>query len=233
MIPEFKVVILGDQCVGKSTFMRRAAMLSKQPYEFAAAAIGRVDAVRVSLKYKEKDQQILLVDCGVVTQFRTLTGAFYKNTSAVLLMFSLGSRESFHNIQTWLSVLHMNIPSKIPVILVGNGNDMGLRREVAYQEASIYANEISCNGYYETSAMLGDGVDFVLNRLCDLVHERYLRFLKQQNERETVQPIGVPFKIRHQRTNMNKSYSFHMDRKHSKKRIRNRLRTLAKRIFRR
>ena len=64
----------------------------------------------------------------------SVVGAYFKNTSGVMLVYDITSMESFLNIKSWINLLydHMDIPNRLnskaeeAFILVGNKTDLVL-----------------------------------------------------------------------------------------------------------
>ncbi|KAI3361627.1 hypothetical protein L3Q82_001992 [Scortum barcoo] len=112
----------------------------------------------------------------VLSRFRSLTTAFFRDAMGFLLMFDLTSQQSFLNVRNWMSQLQANAYCENPdIVLVGNKADLADQREVQEKQAKELADKYGCLNiipYFETSAATGAEVDKAVITLLDLVMKR-------------------------------------------------------------
>ena len=77
--------------------------------------------------------------------------AYYRLSSAVVLIYDISDRQSFTNIEKSINEIEAYWPQNVKVALVGNKSDLEIEREVSYEEGSKLAKEYSFS-FYETSA---------------------------------------------------------------------------------
>lgn len=145
---EVKVVLLGEQGVGKSSIVLR----------FSANVWDRFTESTIGASFMSK---LLLVD-GVPIKFQiwdtagqekyhSLAPMYYRAAAAAIVVYDITSLASFHTLKNWVHELQSLGPENIVIAICGNKSDLEDRREVDSAEARAYAEEIGAL-YLETSA---------------------------------------------------------------------------------
>ncbi|KAJ3431735.1 ras-related protein rab11 [Anaeramoeba flamelloides] len=152
----FKIILIGDSGVGKSNILSRFCR-----DEFT---IGSKSTIGVEFATKNLEIDNCVVTAQVWEKYRAITNTFYRGAKAALLIYSIEDRESFDNIQQWLSELEKLSPSNVVLMLVGNKNDLEESRAISFEEAAKFANE---NGilFLETSAKNATNIDKAFNSI--------------------------------------------------------------------
>ena len=96
-------------------------------------------------------------DTAGMERFKTLTYSFYKRANAILVAFSVVDRQSFENIQNWITAIKENASENIPIIIVGTKIDLEYERVITKEEGEQYAKTIGYK-YVETSSFTDEGV---------------------------------------------------------------------------
>jgi Ras-related protein Rab-1A len=152
-VETFKVLVIGDSGVGKSSILTRFVDKRWDPVHIAT--IG-VDYYVKTMKWPcpEGDTvKLQMWDTAGAERFRSLTRNYYRYCSGVVIVFDLTSEESFRNTRHWLIDVDSYCPSGVAKILVGNKVDLRDERVVSRERAMEYAagnNMI----YMETSSRL-------------------------------------------------------------------------------
>lgn len=160
---QFRLILLGDSTVGKSSILRQFKEGTHFPdisltvgVDFHAKLI-EVGGHRIKLQ---------LWDTAGQDRFRAIVRAYYRNAVGGLLVFDITNRESYANLGTWLEDAQRNAEPHKPVfILVGNKTDQAKHREVSQEEALFFATQHDMD-YYETSAKSGSNVEEAFHKLA-------------------------------------------------------------------
>ena len=96
----FKLVLLGDSCVGKSCLLVRFA--DDDFIENYSATIG-VDFRFRSIKHCDRKVKLQIWDTAGQERYRTITNAYYKGAEGIILCFDLFKKQSFTNLDVWLA----------------------------------------------------------------------------------------------------------------------------------
>ena len=153
----FKIMIIGDSGVGKSSLLTRFADNDfKSDY---LSTIGVDFKIRTtSLGDTNKVIKLQIWDTAGQERFRSITSTYYRGAHGIILVYDVTSRKSFNNLQTWLNEIRQYAQPDVPCLLVGNKTDLKTRREVEPEEGKAFADS-SNMVFIETSAKTSRNVD--------------------------------------------------------------------------
>ena len=147
-----KVEIIGDVKVGKSTILSRITTDTFKEeysptvgYEFSTYI---VKVNNIVLKMQVWDM------CGD-ENYRSVLFNLYRNTVVGILVYSVSSRESFNNLETWITNLKKCALPWSKLILLGNKCDDEDKREVSYEEGKNICDKYNLLFFMEVSAKKG------------------------------------------------------------------------------
>lgn len=150
----FKVVVIGDSGVGKSSLVAR---YTDDFFEEGMAPTIGVDFKVKTVDVGEKRVKLTMWDTAGQERFRTLTGSYYRGAQIAIIVFDVTNRASFDSVSTWLEEIDSNFThSSLIKVLVGNKIDKH-PREVQVQQAIAMAKGQEML-YIETSAKTKTGV---------------------------------------------------------------------------
>eukprot|EP00542_Grammatophora_oceanica_P010516 CAMPEP_0194033998 /NCGR_PEP_ID=MMETSP0009_2-20130614/6438_1 /TAXON_ID=210454 /ORGANISM="Grammatophora oceanica, Strain CCMP 410" /LENGTH=322 /DNA_ID=CAMNT_0038674733 /DNA_START=60 /DNA_END=1025 /DNA_ORIENTATION=+ len=122
----FKILIIGDAGVGKSSMLLRFTDDSFD--EHIQSTIG------VDFKVKHLDVgdgkrvKLTIWDTAGQERFRTLTSSYYRGAHGVVLVYDVTRTDTFENLQQWLKEVQLYSPNNgesVVKLLVGNKIDLG------------------------------------------------------------------------------------------------------------
>ena len=175
----FKILLIGDAGVGKSSILLRYTDDSFE--EHMASTIG-VDFKVKTVCIGGKTLKLTIWDTAGQERFRTLTSSYYRGCHGIILVFDVNDQSSFAHLRKWLDELDMYSTTTYAKLLVGNKTDVG-EREVSFQEATEFARQQAML-YIETSAKTRVGIrqafDEVVQKILDTPE-----LLKEQGGRGT------------------------------------------------
>jgi len=161
-----KMVIVGDAGVGKSNFVLRFAQDTFEP--------SYITTIGVDYKIKTttvgtESVQLQLWDTAGQERFRVITHAYLQTAQAFFCMYDVCDRDSFDNVDYWLSEISHRGMENAPKLLVGNKCDMESSREVSTDEGRKKAQELGI-AFIETSAKEANHVeDAVMAMVTELL----------------------------------------------------------------
>ena len=159
----YKVAIVGNGAVGKTTLLRRYATSKFQ--ESRIMTIG-VDFETIEVDLKGQSIKLTVWDLAGQGRFAPFRGSFYKGARAAGLVFDVSDRQSFEDLPDWLQEVHSVV---LDAYVVVNGNKTDLPRVVKVEEGKAYAASINA-AYVETSAKTGEGVQRFFHFLAMAAH---------------------------------------------------------------
>ncbi|MFX1377014.1 MAG: Rab family GTPase [Promethearchaeota archaeon] len=178
----FKLIIIGDQEVGKTSLVRRFVE-DKFSTDYRAT-IG-FNVLSRSIELYENKVEYSIWDIGGQDYFKRLRNMYYLGAQTAFIVFDLSNRKTFDNVKKWYNELIRFIEGReIPIIIIGNKSDLREERIVTYQEGIDLLNELIKKSkikifYDETSALSGENVENAFT----LIAYNYL-FQSREDEEE-------------------------------------------------
>uniref|UniRef100_H2Z2R3 Ras-related protein Rab-3 n=1 Tax=Ciona savignyi TaxID=51511 RepID=H2Z2R3_CIOSA len=161
----FKLLIIGNSSVGKTSFLFRYADDS-----FTSAF---VSTVGIDFKVKtvfrhDKRVKLQIWDTAGQERYRTITTAYYRGAMGFILMYDITNEESFNSVQDWSTQIKTYSWDNAQVTLVGNKCDMEDERVISTERGKQLADQLGFE-FFETSAKDNVNVKQVFERLVDLI----------------------------------------------------------------
>ena len=151
----FKIIVIGDSGVGKSSLTVR---LSEDVFYKDYASTIAIDFRMYFMTFMEKKIRLQIWDTAGQERFQSVATAFYRGANGVMLCFDLTHRPSFQHLEQWMERVRQQALPGIPCVLIGCKLDEARgNRQVSREEASQWAQQHNM-GYIETSAKEKDNV---------------------------------------------------------------------------
>lgn len=185
----FKVVLLGDGAVGKTSLRER--YLGKNLSSNYLMTIGADFAVKTAV-VDGKSVRFQIWDLAGQKHFVHVRSLYYRGALGGLLVYDVTRMTSYQNIKTWVREFYENNEHHhVPLVLLGNKIDLrdkypeAIPPEMGKKLASELTKHIDLPGitvpYFETSAKDGINVDEAFEALG----RNILKFL-EQNPQESM-----------------------------------------------
>ncbi|AWP05793.1 putative ras-related protein Rab-3D-like isoform 3 [Scophthalmus maximus] len=164
----FKLLIIGNSSVGKTSFLFRYADDS-----FTSAFVSTVGIdFKVKTVYRnDKRVKLQIWDTAGQERYRTITTAYYRGAMGFLLMYDITSQETFCAVQDWATQIKTYSWDNAQVVLVGNKLDLEEDRQVQTEDAQRLATELGFQ-FFEASAKDNVNVKQVFEQLVDVICEK-------------------------------------------------------------
>jgi len=172
----YKVIIIGDQGVGKTSIIRNLTEKGKKTDKYYKATIG-FDIFHYSAKVKDIIIKLQIWDTCGLEEFHSCTPNLYKNTLFAIVVYGINNKNSFENVDRWINLLKRNSQPETLIFLVGNKNDLEKEREVSKDEGVKFVEDNNLNFFIETSAKENQYVDDLFNQGLAQLYE-----LNKKNE---------------------------------------------------
>ena len=163
----FKIVLIGDTCVGKSCILVR---FSDDVFvENYVTTIG-VDFRFKTMIVKNKIAKIQIWDTAGQERYRSITTAYYRGAAAIIICCDSTNKESFYNINNWIDEISKYTDKDVDKIILMNKCDLVEERQIDKNEISKFEKE---NGIkiMEVSAKTGNGInkafEYIIEKLID------------------------------------------------------------------
>ena len=174
----FKVLLLGNSDVGKSSLLLR--FVDSVWNDAFVPTIG-VDFKVKTLDINNQKVKMQIWDTAGQERFRTVVSTYFRGAHGILLLYDVTNRDSFKNLESWLIEIEKNAKEKVLKILIGNKCDLTEDREISEEEGKAFALR---NGmeFMETSAKMNTNVSEAFETLAKLMIEFNNTNKTQRNE---------------------------------------------------
>ncbi|XP_076180174.1 RAS oncogene family member Rab3 isoform X2 [Ptiloglossa arizonensis] len=164
----FKLLIIGNSSVGKTSFLFRYADDS-----FSSAF---VSTVGIDFKVKtvfrhDKRVKLQIWDTAGQERYRTITTAYYRGAMGFILMYDITNEESFNSVQDWIMQIKNYSTDSAQLILVGNKCDMEDERVISTERGKQLADQLGVQ-FFETSAKENYNIKAVFEHLVDIICDK-------------------------------------------------------------
>jgi small GTP-binding protein len=160
----YKLVVVGDPSVGKTSLIRRYA--NKKFEESYLPTIGADFTIKqIDLKQDKATKQIMLQiwDMGGQRLFERIKEHYLIGANAGLIVFDLTRRPTFEHLENWLEDIK-RLCGEIPCVILANKSDLS-NRDIAKDELTKLASDKEVE-IFETSAKTGNNVDHVFELIA-------------------------------------------------------------------
>ncbi|CAB4254570.1 similar to Saccharomyces cerevisiae YKR014C YPT52 Rab family GTPase, similar to Ypt51p and Ypt53p and to mammalian rab5 [Maudiozyma barnettii] len=180
---QFKLVLLGDSSVGKSSIVNRFVKDSFDEFRestIGAAFLSQTVTIKDSDANGNEAQEVTVKfeiwDTAGQERYKSLAPMYYRNANAALVVYDITQADSLEKARSWVQELKNKVDDDSLVIyLVGNKIDLATdddkdKREVEENVAKTYAEE---NGllFSEVSAKNGQGIQQVFRSIAEKLYD--------------------------------------------------------------
>ena len=164
----YKVLVIGDTSVGKTSFiMRYADNIFQESY---IATIGMDYKLKNINLENGKLVKLQIWDTAGQEKFHSITKSFYKGANGIILIYSVIDNNSLNNVKKWMESIKAQVPDDVAVILVGNKKDDEEMRQVTAEQGEDMAENYKLP-FFECSAKTGDNLDAAFDKLVKMMLE--------------------------------------------------------------
>lgn len=195
-LPPYKLVLLGDSSVGKTSIVHRFVTNSFNQHTSNTIGAAFITKEFSSSLNSKKRLKFEIWDTAGQERYRSLTPMYYRNAKVALIVYDLNNfDDSFEKAKSWIDQLKLNTGSSdglIKIILVGNKSDLvDLESEEiksSLNDVELFGNDLDINTFI-TSAKSGTNVielfDSLVNDLDMLFFENYYEHQKNNESNPT------------------------------------------------
>ncbi len=169
----FKLIIIGDAGVGKSSLSIKATKNIFDPiysptigFEFSSFFI-KIEDLIIKLQIWDT--------CGQEV-YRSIIKSFYRYSSLAILVYSIENKNSFENLGLWLNEIRTEGNTDINIFLIGNKVDLEDKREVQKELAQSFMNNNHIKLFLETSAKTGFNAENVFIEAGRLLYDQHMEY---------------------------------------------------------
>jgi Ras-related protein Rab-1A len=172
-----KIIIIGDSGIGKSAILFRFA---DDIYNDNYISTIGVDFKIKTIFINGKMIKLQIWDTAGQERFRTITTSYYRGSHMIFLCYDITDRESFTNLDMWLSEIKNLASGNVRVIVCGTKLDLAHKRQVSKQEGQTFADTHRFD-YYETSAKQNKNIEELFEKSSEKMLSNFLSILNNNS----------------------------------------------------
>lgn len=169
----FKITILGDAAVGKTSLINQFVEKSfKEDYKPTLGA----NIIRKDVMVNKINARVRLImwDLAGQEKYNVIRSMYFQGCVGALLVYDVTRQGTFETIESkWLKDFKKYVKKEGAYVLIGNKIDLGQERVVSTEEGGKLAKSIEASDYIETSAKIGENVEIAFQNLVNQILRNY------------------------------------------------------------
>ena len=170
----FKIIIVGESGVGKSSLLKRA--VQNKFDESYQATIG-FEFLLMHFKVNDLKLKLQIWDTCGQEMYRSLVQGFYRNTSLALVVYDVSQQSTYDKLDAWIRDIRQHTEQDLPIFIAGNKND--LEKVVPFDEAKVFCVSNRTIYFTECSAKTGYKVEEIFYEAAKHLYKTYKEFQSQ------------------------------------------------------
>lgn len=146
---QFKLVLLGESAVGKSSLVLR--FVKDQFDDYRESTIGAAFLTQTLPLNDTTTIKFEIWDTAGQERYKSLAPMYYRNANCAIVVYDITQAESLDKAKAWVKELKRQASENIVIALAGNKCDLSSQRAVETEYAQAYAQEAGLL-FFETSA---------------------------------------------------------------------------------
>ncbi len=156
----FKIMVLGEPAVGKTSLIRR--FVENRFSEDYLSTIG-VDFLKKDIKYDDTEVTLVLWDVAGQAKYANFKRHYYQGANFFILVFDITRKLTYLNVPRWLKDAQDIMGEQINYAIFANKVDLGDQREVLDYDGFLNAEGML--ELAETSAKTGENINDIFTRI--------------------------------------------------------------------
>jgi len=180
-----KILLLGDQAVGKSSLMMT---YSGEGFKENMLGTAGVDMCKKNVDLETKTIKVVIFDTAGHERFRQITKSQYNGAHGIILVYDISDQATFESVSNWMTHINENSIKGSKVLLVGNKIDLQEKRLITTESGKELASRYEVE-FIETSAKSGDNVDEAFMRIIvainkEGIHTNNINLKNNENKKQ-------------------------------------------------
>ena len=164
----FKIIIVGESCVGKSNIISR--YLNGQFNPNISSTLG-AELSNKYLKIKDISTKLQIWDTAGLERYHSIISSYFKGAHGCFIVYDITKEKSFEKVEEWYERVKENANKEVSLILVGNKCDLENNREISREKGEEKAKNLNCP-FFETSALSDVNITEIFNELLNNIYEK-------------------------------------------------------------
>lgn len=152
MKKKFKVVMLGEGRVGKTSLLHR--FVNNAFDEECPTTTKATMYANTKIEVDGTIADVSIWDTAGQERYHALGPIYYRDAHGAVIVYDITDKDSFVKVKVWLKELHQVVGEGITVVIVGNKTDLERQRKVNAKEAEEWSAQHGAK-HFNCSAKLG------------------------------------------------------------------------------
>ena len=163
----FKIVIIGDAAVGKTSLINQFVESSfNEDYKPTLGA----NIVRKDVNLDNTKVRLIMWDLAGQEKYRVVRSMYFQGCEGALLVYDVTRYHTLDNINNkWLKDYKKHVKKKGAYILIGNKTDLKDQVAIPTERGKELATKIKASHFIETSAKLGENIEEAFSLLVNQI----------------------------------------------------------------
>ncbi|KAL1301962.1 hypothetical protein AAFC00_002418 [Neodothiora populina] len=165
---QFKLVLLGESAVGKSSLVLR--FVKDQFDDYRESTIGAAFLTQTIALDDNTTVKFEIWDTAGQERYKSLAPMYYRNANCAVVVYDITQATSLDKAKAWVKELQRQANENIIIALAGNKLDLVTeqpdKRVVTTEDAQAYANEAGLL-FFETSAKTAENVKELFTAIAE------------------------------------------------------------------
>lgn len=151
----FKVVLLGEGCVGKTSVALRYV---EDTFDDKQISTLQASFLNKKLNINGKRVNLAIWDTAGQERFHALGPIYYRMSNGAILVYDITNKDTFQTVKNWVKELKKILGSEICLAIAGNKVDLEKDLSVSIEEAEEYAQQVGAM-HFHISAKLNQNIE--------------------------------------------------------------------------
>ena len=163
----FKIVIIGDAAVGKTSLINQFVESSfNEDYKPTLGA----NIVRKDVNLDNIKVRLIMWDLAGQEKYRVVRSMYFQGCQGALLVYDVTRYNTLESINNkWLKDYKKHVKKKGAYILIGNKTDLKDQIAIPTEKGKELATKIKASDFIETSARLGENIEEAFSLLVNQI----------------------------------------------------------------
>jgi small GTP-binding protein len=144
----YKLLLLGEQAVGKSSLLNRYV---DDVFEVNIMGTAGLDLKKKTLNINGDSVKVLIFDSAGHERFRSIAKNQFSKADGIVIVYDITDKKTFEAVNMWFNLSNKEMTKENECLFIGNKIDLEEQREVTFNEGNELAKKYNV-AFIETSA---------------------------------------------------------------------------------
>ena len=170
----YKVVLLGCECCGKTSILRR--YIENTFYSQTMTTIGMDYKTKVFNINNKKILNFQIWDTPGQERYITISKGYIKGANGIIIIYDITNKYSLKTAKFWIDTIRNEYKREIPIILVENKIDLENERVVSTKEGMDFSDDDNHVYFYQSSAKNNINIENIFNIIFALLDRDFKNY---------------------------------------------------------